>query len=267
MKLVSTPYGKFHCEDGDLITGQLEEFGAHTRNELAMLLGFVRPDDFVIDVGAHLGTFAVPIARLLSPRGRLVAFEANADNFAVLSKNVAVNGLQDRIDLVNFVVAQKSGSYRYVPMAGNTGGGEYFHQPKASGPGVQQQAVGLDQWARQQGARPLDVLKVDAEGMEVSVLQSGADLLGRDHPLLYLEINLAALHRHGADADQLGEILLRLGYRFFRNKGPRNSAHDNFRIVETEAPGGPEVHYDVLCIHAASLRLDQALQQVRAVES
>lgn len=42
----------------DLITQQLIAFGAHTRNELAMLLTFIDPDDVVVDVGAHIGTFS-----------------------------------------------------------------------------------------------------------------------------------------------------------------------------------------------------------------
>jgi len=56
---VETDHGTFRSFRDDLVTRQLRRFGAHQRNELAMLLGFVRPGDRVVDVGAHVGTFSV----------------------------------------------------------------------------------------------------------------------------------------------------------------------------------------------------------------
>ena len=42
---IDTPFGSFVAKDEDLITEQLQKYGAHTRNELAMVKSFVSKDD------------------------------------------------------------------------------------------------------------------------------------------------------------------------------------------------------------------------------
>ena len=77
-----TLFGPFARFPDDLINRQLMTFfGAHTRNELALLHAFVDAGDVVYDIGAHIGTFAVPLAAAVGVSGRLVAVEANIDNY------------------------------------------------------------------------------------------------------------------------------------------------------------------------------------------
>ena len=64
-----TIFGPFACFADDLINEQLLKFGAHTRNELAMLLAFVEAGDVVYDIGAHIGSFAVPLAAAVGESG------------------------------------------------------------------------------------------------------------------------------------------------------------------------------------------------------
>src|SRR3977135_570838 len=86
-------HGVFHAVTDDLITRQLIEFGAHTRNELAMVLAHVDEDDVFVDIGAHIGTFVIPVARELGPRGKCLAIEGCAETHTLLERNVGTNGL------------------------------------------------------------------------------------------------------------------------------------------------------------------------------
>lgn len=115
-----TPYGVFFSYQGDMITKQLEDFGAHTRNELAMLLSFVRKGDVIIDVGAHIGTFAVPLARAAGKEGKVIAVEPEASALALLRKNVTVNGLDTRIDIVESLVSDGPKAFRPIIDPSNT---------------------------------------------------------------------------------------------------------------------------------------------------
>jgi tRNA G37 N-methylase Trm5 len=101
---VETVHGTFVTWRGDLITEQLRRFSAHTRNELAMLRSFLRKGDRVIDIGAHIGTFAVPLARSVGAGGAVYCFEANADNYALLVRNAQANGVGRTIRPVLAVV-------------------------------------------------------------------------------------------------------------------------------------------------------------------
>jgi len=46
--ILNTTYGSFYCFENDLITEQLVKYGAHTRNEPAMVLRFIRQVDAVL---------------------------------------------------------------------------------------------------------------------------------------------------------------------------------------------------------------------------
>ena len=254
---VATIYGLFESWSGDLITGQLKRFSAHTRNELAMLRRFVRPGDRVLDIGAHVGTFAVPLALFAGPDGRVVAFEASPDNFALLRTNVGLNSLADRIECHLGVVTDRRGSFaRRRDDEANSG--MWYFVPAAGGE-AKHTAIQLDEWL---AGRPdldrIDVVKVDVEGAELHVLRACAHTLATHRPVVYLEVNSEALARFGVTPRDVGKHLADLGYRFFRNAGDRNSAHDRFRIVPLDAVEAGGEFYDVLAIPAADDRCREA---------
>src|SRR5271157_5981301 len=94
---VDAVFGRIESFVDDLITDQILEFGAHTRPDLALLLSILESGDFVFDIGAHVGTFAAPIARKVGVSGKVLATEALTTNYEVLTRNMARLGLQDRV--------------------------------------------------------------------------------------------------------------------------------------------------------------------------
>ena len=49
----------------------------------------------VIDAGANVGRFAVPVARAVGPEGSVVAFEPAPGTASRLRRSIAINDLQD----------------------------------------------------------------------------------------------------------------------------------------------------------------------------
>jgi FkbM family methyltransferase len=225
---LSTLHGVFYAAADDLITRQLIEFGAHTRNELAMVLDHVREGEIFVDVGAHIGTFAIPIARKLGPRGKLLAIEGSPDTHALLERNVGTNGLTPHIQTICAIAGQGLEQHlQRVEVGGNTGAG--FFIPDAASAC---HAVDARWMICAHGFARLDFLKIDVEGMESLVLRSVAPLLEARRPKLYIEIAAEQLARFGATVAELDRFLRGFGYRFFRNTGERNSANDLY--VKTE---------------------------------
>ena|SRR5579862_7795099 len=69
-------------------------------HELAVqdaILEAVRPGAVVYDVGAHAGSLALGIARLVGPLGRVVAFEADSRNVENLRENRLRNRLAESL--------------------------------------------------------------------------------------------------------------------------------------------------------------------------
>src|SRR5438105_4568100 len=138
-------YGSFFTWKDDLITAQLKSYSAHTRNELAMVLSYVRPGASIIDAGAHIGTYAIPLACAAAPKGRVYAFEANPDNFELLKLNITANHHEDRIRCVQAVIAdQPTRASMSLPPGGNSG--MYYFLPQNEGPSAGVESVGIDDW-------------------------------------------------------------------------------------------------------------------------
>ncbi|MHA1537427.1 MAG: hypothetical protein ACTSUD_07715, partial [Alphaproteobacteria bacterium] len=59
---------------------------------------YVRPGSTVIDAGAHIGFFTLPLARWVGPEGRLLAVEPEERNFTRLNARLEGAGLAARVE-------------------------------------------------------------------------------------------------------------------------------------------------------------------------
>lgn len=251
---VDTIFGRIRAFPGDLITEQLVSFGAHTRPELAFLLNMVDEGDGVFDLGAHIGTFALPIARKVGPQGRVLAVEGDLRTWQVLQHNIAGLGLSGVVSARNVLLGGAGAQYRVENMAGNTGAN--FVAPVAEGGAL---ATTLDELVASHFLPR--VVKIDIEGMELVTLGSAPRLLG-GRPVLYIEIAKGNMERYGSSVEGMDTLLRGLGYRFFRNVGDRNGAHDRFvpQELETVMAGGE--FYDLMAVHASDPRLGRILARL-----
>jgi protein-L-isoaspartate O-methyltransferase len=53
----------------------LDKYGEISRDEVLFLQQLTRPGMTVLEVGANIGVFTVPLARFVHPGGRVIAFE------------------------------------------------------------------------------------------------------------------------------------------------------------------------------------------------
>jgi FkbM family methyltransferase len=242
---VQSIFGPLTAFADDFATKQIEEFGAHTRNEVAMLCSFVHVGDLVYDVGAHIGTFTIPLAIATGASGKVVAVEADANNFALLRHNIDRLGLHDRVTSHLGIAGGRNTHYRRERIATHTSA-TYF-MPDASGAAIP--TIALDR-LRPNSSQRVAVIKIDVEGMELAVLWSAERTIARDRPTLYVEISVAQMARYGVTLTEVAAFFGSYNYRFFRNIGERNSTHDTFDIVElAELHEGGEF-YDLLALPA-----------------
>ena len=66
----------------------------------------IKEDDVIIDIGAHIGLFAL-FASLNSPKGKIISIEPHPKNFLILKENMANNNF-DKIVLVNKAVTDSN---------------------------------------------------------------------------------------------------------------------------------------------------------------
>jgi FkbM family methyltransferase len=249
-------FGRIESFVGDMITDQLLQFGAHTRPELALLLSVIEPGDFVFDVGARIGTFSVPIATQVGPSRKVLAIEALTTNFDVLARNITSLGLNCRVSPICTAIGTPGSSYHphFIPQ--NTGA-PFFTQVSEYSPIP---TTTLDDLAS--AIFFPRILKLDIDGMELIALRGASKLLSR-FPILYIELNNDALARFGSTVDEMDTFLSALGYKFFRNVGERNAAHDHYVVREVDRLNEGGSFYDVLSIHVSDARLKNKINESR----
>jgi FkbM family methyltransferase len=231
---ITTDIGTFRTQIDDLITRQLTEWGAHERGSLNVLLALVEPDDVIIDVGAHIGTFAVPLAQRLGYGGHLVAIEGSRTNAALLAHNVAINGLEDRITVLERVLGRKGAPAVQARLTPGNTGAVSFEQAGWSTVGQVFRVPLDDLMAEVDQVHTASVLKVDVEGSELAVLEGAETLVDRDRPILMLEVSRDQLSRHGTSVERLDRWFADHDYRTFLISGPRHLRGADWEIVSLD---------------------------------
>jgi len=169
----------------------------------------VKPGMTVIDIGAHIGFYTRRLAKMVGPGGRVIAFEANPENFAVLQANL--RGYRN-VELWNRCVADRDGVFTLHISPGHSNhslnAGYTASESSLSIPGV-----ALDSFLAARGTAGVGFIKCDTEGAEPQVIEGMAALLKhRPAPALLIEYNPKAMRCGGAEPKDLLDRLESLGY-------------------------------------------------------
>jgi FkbM family methyltransferase len=159
-------------------------FGLYDRRELELVRRHLRDGDFV-DVGAHVGLYAVTAAK--ATPGRVVAFEPNPAARAQLEANVALNGLAN-VEIVPRAVAAAPGhAVLHVPETPDPSFSSLAPGRFAEGEPVEVEVTTVDAEVERLGLRPT-VVKIDVEGGELAVVAGMERTLRAHRPVLLVEV-------------------------------------------------------------------------------
>jgi FkbM family methyltransferase len=172
------------------------------------LMREVRVGDVVADIGAFVGLYTVAVAQRVGPEGRVVAFEPDPANFALLRAQVALNRLEDRIELVQAAVSEVDGQ-------GGFAAGRGLESRLATADTPEVKLVELRRLDTVFAERRLDLLKIDVEGFEEAVIRGGSGLLAdpaRRPRAIFIEVHPYAWSAIGSSSAGLISLLERSGY-------------------------------------------------------
>ncbi|WP_315716765.1 MULTISPECIES: FkbM family methyltransferase [unclassified Bradyrhizobium] len=140
----------------------------YNREELDFLRSHVPPGGVVVDVGANVGTFALPLARHVGPDGLVIAVEPHPVTHARLSFNRAASALP-QVRLLAVAAGESDGEVMIETDGANLGA-SHIVTGEAGAEAFKVPSLRLQTILAQAGAARVDALKIDVEGFEDRVL-------------------------------------------------------------------------------------------------
>jgi FkbM family methyltransferase len=213
----------------DVIESTLLEGRAWSPDIVRLLAARMRPDAHFVNVGAHIGTVCIPLAKVAA---RVTAFEPFPKSFDHLKRNVELNSMRnvrlynaalgDKHERVFFLddsserIKHNSGGMHVLTADDVRSGTRSAHMARADDAGVP--CVTLDSLDLPR----IDAMLVDVEGMEDKLLAGASTTLRRDLPLLLMEIwddRKRREERMSTTRQQMVDTVMRLGYTSIERVG------------------------------------------------
>jgi FkbM family methyltransferase len=185
----------------------------------------LRQGDVAVDVGAHIGYFAMQMAAAVGPTGTVYALEPFGPNADLLERSIAENHFGDRVVFTRAAAGATTGeaTLTFPPETLNSGGAYLLPHGAAPLAGNLRAAVPLVALDDIVTRRPVRLIKIDVEGAEPQVLRGARRILREDRPIILSELHPVQLDRaSGMPVEAFLREIDEIGYRahYFENGGP-----------------------------------------------
>lgn len=150
----------------------------------------------IMDIGAHVGGFATAVVAAV-PGARVHAFEASPSTADWLRMNIERNDLQNRVVVHDVAVSDHHGTLEIIDN-GHASAHNGLTAPDGSGARVRVPCIPFSEAVELSG-EPVDVVKIDAEGAEFSII------LG-SNPELWSSVRRVVMEYHPVNGRAFEEL-------------------------------------------------------------
>ena len=139
----------------------------------------IKQRDVVVDIGAHIGTFAIMAGRKTGKKGRVIAYEPVPETFEVLRRNIQINSLKKIVYPYKRCISGKSGKKALFLFKKDNeplfhSSSLYREQSDAitatTSEALEVECITLKDIFESNGLNKIDVLKIDCEGEEYKII-------------------------------------------------------------------------------------------------
>lgn len=217
-----TRYGWMsYYADDQYIGACLEYYGEYSEAEPLLWRKFLRNGDCALDIGANIGVFTLALECIVGPSGVVHAFEAHPENFNLLRANCHGH---PNIKPWHVAIGEEPSIIRVAPLAQaghHNYGGLELDPDRTHGTSVPVTSIDLMLKVIHDDS-PVNFMKIDVEGWEITVIRGAMQTIQRDRPIMYVENNRPRV------AQELKTLLESIEYVSFQHN-PRLVSKDNFK--------------------------------------
>jgi FkbM family methyltransferase len=142
--------------------------GLHEYVDMRFVLDNLKPDDLFVDIGANVGSYTILASKVC--KARTICVEPDPETVDLLRRNIAVNGIDGRVEVINSALGAELGVINFTIGLGTTN----------------RVATTDDAEVRQVPVKTLDsilkgrcptIIKIDVEGYELEVFKGATRTL------------------------------------------------------------------------------------------
>ncbi len=181
---INTKNGTFVVDATDLeVSAKLRNKGEYGIDEINRISKFIDNQSSILIVGAHIGSLAIPIAKMCS---EVVAIEANPNNFKLLQTNIEMNNTSN-ITTHNIAASEREETIQFQLNTVNSGGSKRvpinnhymytYDNPEI----IDISAYSLDTYLTN---NYFDLVLIDIEGSEYFAMQGMTNILSKTKTLI-----------------------------------------------------------------------------------
>jgi FkbM family methyltransferase len=198
----------------------LENVKTWEQEETDFIKSVLRKGDTFIDVGANVGYFTLLGANLVGPAGHVYALEPDPANVIVLRWNVQNIEDDNTVTIIEAAASNTAGSATLYRSADNFGDhriypveDDIFDEGKVR-EAIPVRALIVDEIIP--ADTPIKLVKIDAQGFEVPVMEGMSQIIARHHPAILFEVWPYGLEKAGYDPAEPLSMLEEAGYRLYK---------------------------------------------------
>ena len=178
----------------------------------------VKNGDVVIDIGANIGEYTLPLSKLVQENGKVFAFEPHPGNFEILQKNITNNNIKNTI-LENKAVSNYNGNAKlFASWAKNNDGAcKLFRVEGQPSDFTNTTVVSLDSYFdNKELIDKISFVKIDVEGVEFDVLKGMEKILKINPKIqLMLEFIPRQLINYETDPKEMLDWLISKNFKIY----------------------------------------------------
>lgn len=183
---IQMPWGKKMSVNADETIGKsIVHFGVYDLVLTEALWRLVEPGMKVADIGANIGYFSQMLSQRVGPMGQVFSFEPHPQIFESLKNNVSECG---NVKLHPMALSSEPGTMSlFIPK--NFDGNEGVATLEATSDAMETKQVRVEVLDEVLKNQKIDIIKIDVEGHELSVLKGGAHTLVQVQHVLFEDFN------------------------------------------------------------------------------
>jgi FkbM family methyltransferase len=210
-----------------------ENFGDRHNGGFVYCLEQSKDKKSVLDVGAHIGLYSLPLSQRISPDGKIYAFEPSTVNRGYLKKHLELNDINN-VEVYPYLVGKESNDsidfYEDTTQVNPMGGLVWTKNIATTAEVVQKKMVTLDDFCLEKDIQP-ELIKVDVEGAEIDLLYGGKNIICKCLPIIVLSLHPNHIKLLGQSLNELTSFLDKVNYQCLTLDGGDNSKFLNNECV------------------------------------